>query len=57
MYDTLLDYDPQGNIVANLAQKWAPGPSGLSYTFTLQGNVDWYRFYAKPQRQSACSPA
>jgi peptide/nickel transport system substrate-binding protein len=39
MYDTLLEYDPQGNIVANLAQKWAPGPSGLSYTFTLQSNA------------------
>jgi peptide/nickel transport system substrate-binding protein len=39
MYDTLLDYDQQGNIVADLAQKWTPSANGLSYTFTLQSNA------------------
>jgi peptide/nickel transport system substrate-binding protein len=39
IYDTLVDYDPKGNLVPDLATKWTPGADGLSYTFTLRSGA------------------
>ena len=39
MYDTLVKWDADGNLVPSLATKWAQSADGLKYTFTLRSDV------------------
>ena len=42
LYDTLVSYDPDGNLVPDLAERYEVSPDGLSYTFTLRQNVRFH---------------
>lgn len=39
MYDTLVRWDADGNLVPSLATKWERSSDGLKYTFTLRSGV------------------
>jgi peptide/nickel transport system substrate-binding protein len=39
VYDNLLDYDPQGKLVPDLAERWDASPDGKAYTFHLRTNA------------------
>lgn len=42
IYDTLVSYDRDGNIVPDLAERYEASPDGLSYSFTLRQNVRFH---------------
>ncbi|MBN9620823.1 MAG: ABC transporter substrate-binding protein, partial [Actinobacteria bacterium] len=42
VYDPLVDYDANGNLVGHLAQKWTVGEGGKSITFTLRPNATFH---------------
>ena len=44
MYDTLIDYNAQGDLVPDLATKWTASDGGKSYTFTLRKGPSSVRF-------------
>jgi peptide/nickel transport system substrate-binding protein len=41
MYDTLLDYNAQGDLVPDLAKSWSLSSNGLTYTFHLQPHAEF----------------
>ncbi len=42
IYDTLVDTDPQGNIIPGLAEKWEASADGLRWTFYLRKGVKFH---------------
>lgn len=42
LYDTLVESDPEGNIVPGLAEKWETSPDGLRWTFYLRKGVKFH---------------
>jgi len=42
LYDTLVESDPQGNIVPGLAEKWEASSDGLRWTFYLRKGVKFH---------------
>lgn len=40
--DTLVEYDPYGNLIPGLAEKWEVSEDGLTWTFHLRKGVKWY---------------
>lgn len=39
IYDTLIDYDDQNNLIPMVAEKWTMADDGLSYVFTIRDNA------------------
>ncbi|MFI3014238.1 ABC transporter substrate-binding protein [Klebsiella aerogenes] len=42
MMETLLNVEPDGSIVAGLAESWSPGHDGLTWTFKLRNDVKFH---------------
>jgi len=42
MYDSLLTFDQQGNVVGNLAENYSLSPDGLTWTFTIRQGVKFH---------------
>ncbi len=42
VYDTLVAFDPSGKIVPSLATRWTTSKDGLTWTFTLRGDVKFH---------------
>ena len=42
LMDTLLTYDPQGNIVPNLAESYELSPDGLTWTFKIRRGITFH---------------
>jgi peptide/nickel transport system substrate-binding protein len=42
MYDDLLTFDPQGNVVGNVAEKYDLSPDGLTWTFTIRKGIKFH---------------
>jgi peptide/nickel transport system substrate-binding protein len=42
VYDTLVAFDPSGKIVPALATRWTTSKDGLTWTFTLRGDVKFH---------------
>jgi peptide/nickel transport system substrate-binding protein len=42
LYDSLLTYDQQGNVVGNLAEKYNLGDDGLTWTFNIRKGVKFH---------------
>lgn len=41
MYSKLVDYDNNGKVIGDLAERWEVSPDGLNYTFHLYKGVKW----------------
>ncbi len=42
--DSLVEYDPYGNLIPGLATEWKVSEDGLTWTFTLRQGVKWYDY-------------
>jgi peptide/nickel transport system substrate-binding protein len=42
MYDSLLTFDAQGNVVANVAEKYSLSPDGLTWTFNIRKGINFH---------------
>ncbi len=42
MYDSLLTYDPQGNVVPNVAESYDLSPDGLTWTFKIRKGIKFW---------------
>ncbi len=42
--DSLVEYDPNGNLIPGLALSWEPSEDGLTWTFHLRQGVKWYDY-------------
>jgi peptide/nickel transport system substrate-binding protein len=42
MYDELLTYDAQGNVVGNIAEKYELSPDGLTWTFNIRKGIKFH---------------
>jgi peptide/nickel transport system substrate-binding protein len=42
MYDSLLTFDQQGNVVGNLAEKYSLSPDGMTWTFNIRQGVKFH---------------
>lgn len=42
--DSLVEYDPHGNLIPGLALSWEPSEDGLTWTFHLRQGVKWYDY-------------
>ncbi len=42
--DSLVEYDPYGNLIPGLALSWEPSEDGLTWTFHLRQGVKWYDY-------------
>ncbi len=42
--DSLVEYDPYGNLIPGLALTWEPSEDGLTWTFNLRKGVKWYDY-------------
>jgi peptide/nickel transport system substrate-binding protein len=42
MYDSLLTFDPQGNVVGNVAESYDLSPDGLTWTFKIRNGIKFH---------------
>ena len=42
MYDSLLTFDPQGNVVGNIAESYDLSPDGLTWTFKIRHGIKFH---------------
>ncbi len=42
MYDSLLTFDPQGNVVGNVAESYNLSPDGLTWTFNIRKGIKFH---------------
>jgi peptide/nickel transport system substrate-binding protein len=42
MYDSLLTFDPQGNVVGNVAESYDLSPDGLTWTFKIRKGIKFH---------------
>jgi peptide/nickel transport system substrate-binding protein len=42
MYDALLTFDPQGNVVGNVAESYNLSPDGLTWTFNIRKGIKFW---------------
>jgi peptide/nickel transport system substrate-binding protein len=42
MYDTLLTFDAQGNVVGHIAEKYDLSPDGLTWTFNIRNGIKFH---------------
>ena len=42
MYDSLMTFDQQGNVVGNVAEKYSLSPDGLTWTFNVRKGIKFH---------------